>query len=452
MISFHQLSHVKSFGISLIRKGLGSVAVQAANRLLVLIVGVVLARMLGPEGYGTYVYAFAIMSFLMVAASAGVPTLLMREIAAAEARNEWVYLRWGIKRSFQLVTSVSVFLSIFGFIILSSMAESISSSMAYTMMMMLVLLPVSAILKVVGHALWGLRRVVTAQIVMTVLTSAFMIIIVSVLFFIYPQLRLPWVAMAVQIFAGIIAIAIGGCLLKKAVPTTNSYYSPAEFQKKVQLKHALPFLFISGSTILNTQTDIIMLGWFAKPEELGIYRIAVQGAILLPAMTLHIGNAITAPNFARLYTKNDMIQLQSLVTMVARAIFLFSVLIVLMMVFLGDFAIEWLFGKAFISAYEPLMILILGQLFAMSFGQVDTLLTMTGHEKIVHHLYWKTAIINVCLNLTLIPFLGMIGAAIATSLSLIFRTAMLGKYVKSKLDISSGPCICGARKIISSYL
>ena len=52
----------------LIRGALGSAGIQVVNRLLALVLGVVLARALGPESYGVYVYAFAIMSLLMVLA------------------------------------------------------------------------------------------------------------------------------------------------------------------------------------------------------------------------------------------------------------------------------------------------------------------------------------------------------------------------------------------------
>jgi len=59
----------------LIRGGLGSAGIQAANRVLTLALGIVLARGLGAEGYRVYAYAFALMSLLMVAAEANTPHL-----------------------------------------------------------------------------------------------------------------------------------------------------------------------------------------------------------------------------------------------------------------------------------------------------------------------------------------------------------------------------------------
>lgn len=78
-----------SFHSQLVRGGAASALIQVVNRLLALGLGVVLARGLGTEGYGIYAYAFALMTLLMVFADLGMPTLLMREVAANQASHDW---------------------------------------------------------------------------------------------------------------------------------------------------------------------------------------------------------------------------------------------------------------------------------------------------------------------------------------------------------------------------
>ena len=108
----------KSLKAQLIRGGLGTAGVQPSNRLLMLALGIVLALNLGPDGYGVYAYAFAIMSLLMVTAEAGVPTLLMREVAASLGRAEWGLLRGALHRGTQFVALAATTVSLIGLLVL----------------------------------------------------------------------------------------------------------------------------------------------------------------------------------------------------------------------------------------------------------------------------------------------------------------------------------------------
>lgn len=420
----------------LIRGALGSAGVQAASRFLALGLSVILARTLGPEGYGIYAYAFAIMSLLMVAAEAGVPTLLMREVAAAEARGNWGHLRGALRRGVQFVALVSVIIAAVGLITMALLEDGMAPASLYTIALMLLVLPVVAIAKTFGHALWGLHRVVTAQIVLSIITPALAITFVSGVFIFWPTIRSPSAAMAAQLAAALTTLIIAAVLLKRAMPAATHRVAP-EFQSREWLRSALPFILIGGAGFINTQTDIIMLGWFAEPEEVGIYRVAVQGALLVPAMTLYIGNAILAPLFARLNAQGDTAQLQHIVTRAARVILSVAMPLILLLMLAGEPAIVWLFGVEFASAYRPFLILAATQLAVIGFGQVDFLLSMTGHERTINRVLWQTACLNVLLNAALIPYFSSNGAALATSASLLLRAIIMRSHVKKKLRLST---------------
>lgn len=131
-----------SLKAQLIRGTLGSAGIQAANRILALTLGIVLARALGVTGYGVYAYALAIMSLLMVIAEAGVPTLLMREVAASHGRAEWSLLRGALRRGGQFVGLVATSVSTFGLLVLFWMADTLSLPVLYTTGFMLLVLPI----------------------------------------------------------------------------------------------------------------------------------------------------------------------------------------------------------------------------------------------------------------------------------------------------------------------
>lgn len=419
----------------LVRGGLGSAGIQAANRVLSLALGVVLARTLGAEGYGIYAYAFALMSLLMVPAEAGVPTLIMREVAANQGREEWGVLRGLLQRATQFVALTSTTISLLALVVVWCVAGSLTPTVLYTTTLMLMVLPLSAGARTVAHAMRGLHRVVIGQAIDLLLRPALVLMFVGIVFTLWPQYRQPHVAMAAQLLAALGLLIAGGLVLKSFIPAPAKI-APPVYRGREWLRSALPFTLIGGAGIINSHTDIIMLGWFIGKQEVGIYRVAVQGATLV-AFSLQVANAVVAPQFARIYAQRDMATLQRLVTRSAQIILVAALPVALAFALAGDHIVAWVFGAEFAAAHIPLAILALGQLVNAGFGSVGYLLNMTGHENISARILWQTALLNIGLNVVLIPFFGMNGAAIATAISLITWNLLLFRQVKAKMQITS---------------
>jgi O-antigen/teichoic acid export membrane protein len=103
----------------------------------------------------------------------------------------------------------------------------------------------------------------------------------------------------------------------------------------------------------------------------------------------------------------------------------------------GGRVVRWIFGAEYVSASNPLAILVLGQLVNAAFGSVGFLLNMTGHERIAARVLWQTAALNIAISLTLIPGLGVLGAAIGNAVSLAVWNLLLHRQVNRQLGISS---------------
>lgn len=431
----HHLATGDGLKARLIRSGLGSAGIQAANRVLALALGIVLARTLGAEGYGVYAYAFAIMSLLMVAAEAGVPTLLMREVAASQAREEWGLLRGVLRRAGQFVAVAAGSVALVGLLILWAVGDRLSDTMFTTMALMLLVLPLAAGTKAIAHALMGLHKVVLGQAVNQFLRPLLVLVLVGSGFLLWPELRQPPYAMAAQLFGAAIVLAAGLFVLRRLMPSKAATAPPA-YRSREWLRSALPFTLIGGAGVINNQTDIIMLGWFTGSEDVGIYRVAVQGAMLV-AFSLQVANAVLGPQFSRFYAQGDMVRLQHLVTQSARVILLTALPVALVFILFGALVVSWVFGAEFTTAHWPLAILAAGQLVNAGFGSVGFLLNMTGHESIAARMLWRTAFLNIVFNAVLIPLYGMNGAAIATTISLAIWNALLFRQVRQRLGIFS---------------
>lgn len=420
----------------LLRGGAGSVLIRAGNRLLGLLLGIVLARGLGAEGYGIYAYAFAVMGLLMVLAEAGVPTLLLREVAASLGQARWGLLRGALVRGGQFVGLASVTVSLAGLLVLWAAADRLSHAELHTTLLMLAVLPLAALARMIAHAMRGLERVVAGQVVELLLRPLLVLPAVAALFLYSPALRQPQYAMAAQLVAVAVVVLAGWWALKRNLPA-EAASRPPEYRTRQWLKSALPFTLIGGAGIINNQADIIMLGWFRPSADVGIYRVAVQGSVLV-AFGLQAANAVVAPHFSRLYAAGDRVRLQRLVTTSARVILLAAVPVAAAFVLAGDAIAAWVFGAEFAASHGALAILSVGQLCNAAFGSVGFLLNMTGHESDTARALWTTAVLNIVLNAALIPFFGKEGAAVASAVSLVTWNVMLYRLVRKQLGIRPG--------------
>jgi len=417
----------------LLRGGAGSALVQAANGFVALALSVVLARALGTEGYGLYAYAFSIMGLLMALAEMGFPTLLIREVAASKSRSDWRLLRGAVVRSSQFVLITATVVSVVGLLILNAFDDSLSLVEKQTWLYMLMLLPLAALTKIIASALKGLYLVVAGQTLEALLRPVLVLVGLMVLFYTMPTLRQPHYAMGAQLLAGAITMAVAMLVIRRQMPKAVWNATP-QYQNLAWLKSAIPFTLISGAGIINNQADIIMLGGLRQVDDVGVYRVAMQVAMLVMFWLQAIGAFVT-PHFARLYAQSDMEGLQRLATMSARVILFGALPAAMILGFAGEWLLGLVYGQEYLASFAPLLVLVLGQLLATFFGAVGPLLSMAGLERTIANSMWASVISNIVLNFTLIPIYGATGAALATSMTLVGWTFFLYLLSKRRLGI-----------------
>lgn len=425
----------KELKTRLLRDSVASAALQALSQGLALILGIVLARCLGAEGYGIYAYAFAIMSLLMVAAEAGVPTLLMREVAASHERKEWSTLRAVLIKAGQLVIAAASLVALAGIGVLWWLSESLSPKVFYTTLFMLLALPITALAKTAAHATRGLQQVVVSQVIELLARPLLAIALICIFFFIFSTPTDPQYAMAAQLGAAILTLGISLAALYWLTPK-EIYSSSGQPQSINWLRSSLPFVLIGGAGIINSQTDIIMVGSFMNPDDVGIYRVAVQASLLV-SFGLQVANNVFAPRFAKLYTQGNVNELKRILTYSSRIVLAATVPPVILLVLWGGSIASWLFGSTFEQSHLPLAILAIGELIGASRGPLGYLLYMIGQEKRMMQILLLSAALNIALNFILIPLLGLLGAALATASCQAIRLLLIHKTVSKGLKRNS---------------
>ena len=420
----------------LLRGGIGSVAVKIAATGLSFAVAVVLARMLGPEGYGVYAYAFALVSLLAIPAQFGLPSLVIRETAKAQANEDWALMRGLWRWATGMAGAISIALALAAGGIAWIFADRFTEAQFATFAWGLILIPLIALGNLRGAALRGLRRVVAGQLPESVLRPGLLVLLVLGAVWLWGGEALtPSGAMALHTAAAGAAFLIGAVMLQRARPVAVKARPAPAYNSRAWMAAALPLALLMGMQMINQHTDILMLGLFRPADEVGIYRVVVQGGTLV-VFGLQAVNMVVAPQFARLHSLGDKASLQRVATLSARAGLAIALPVALAFILFGEAILGWIFGPAFAAGAIALAIIAVGQLVNAGFGSVGYLLNMTGHERDTALGVAIAAGCNIILNLILIPPLGMNGAALATALTLVIWNGLLWRDAWRRLGFS----------------
>src|SRR5205823_5633754 len=155
------------------------------------------------------------------------------------------------------------------------------------------------------------------------------------------------------------------------------------------------------------------LGSLKGAKETGVFAI-VSRLSDLEGYMLFAMNVVLAPVISKLFTENNLHELQRVITNSLRIGFIFSLPIIICFLFFPTFFLGF-FGDEFGAGKFALILLTISQVVNFATGSVGYLLTMTGHQRTAIRLLILCALLTTLLSVLLIPKWGVNGAAIAAA-------------------------------------
>jgi len=221
--------------------------------------------------------------------------------------------------------------------------------------------------------------------------------------------------MAPLLITGIVGFFVMISVLKRVSGVSNAQIVKSKFDTSL-LKYSYPLMFV---TILQTfmhWMDILMLGYFTDATTVGLYHPAARTAGLLQALLLSF-ISIYAPMMAQFHGEGDRKKMDHTYKLVSRWLLICAIPIsAVFIIFPGKVLL--LFGQEYLPSAKILIILTGATFIQAVLGAAGPALSMSGHTKLV---LWNTIgafALNFGLNIYFIPKHGIIGAAIATLISL----------------------------------
>jgi O-antigen/teichoic acid export membrane protein len=382
------------------------------NQSSLLLIMAVLALRLDKADVGRYAECWALLTLLGLLSLAGFRAALTRFVAMHLADDDAGRLRGTVR----LGLSLTVVGSVLAGGVLALAAEDIADlfhdpSLRPALLLVALALPASTMEDAALAATQGWR----SQRAYTLIGAIF-----------DPVSRLLLTGVTVALGAGLIgalwslvAAAWTGAALSlvalgrrmRTVPRATPTYAVREI---------FGFSMVSWGSALATTgliwADTLLLGYLATQEDVGVYTVATRLVTLAVFVMAPINNSFI-PHMAHLYHVGDRAGAERAFGAANRWIVRLSMpAFVMLLIFPAD--LLGFFGKGFATAATVTVILAAGQMVNAAVGPCGSVLNMSGHVRL--SLVDNVAVLvgNVALNLWLIPQHGIVGAAVAWSLSL----------------------------------
>jgi O-antigen/teichoic acid export membrane protein len=376
----------------LIRMGLG------------LLVGVWVARYLGPEGYGQLSFAGSYVMIFSAIALFGLESIVVRELVKHPEAERAI-----LGTTCLIRTAAGLFSYLLAIVVLLVLRPD-----DRTAVLLVALLGSSLLVQAVEASdLWFQSRVL----------SRYTVICRSTAFIISSGLKVLLVLTGASLTAIAAATAVEALLAALLLVIVHSRQSGVGLLRwrldhswfRRLLTGSVPMVLSGVVLMVYLRIDQVMLGALASQAEVGLYAAAVR----ISEVWYFVPSAIVSSVFPGLVAlrSTDPEQFERKLQQLYNLLAFLGYAVALPVTFIAPWLVRLLFGSAYQTAAPLLAVLIWAGLFAnLSVVRNAHFIALDWGRSLL----WATSLgatSNVLLNLLLIPRYGALGAAIATCLS-----------------------------------
>ena len=369
-----------------------------------LLVGVWVARYLGPEGYGQLSFAGSYVMIFSAIALFGLESIVVRELVKHPEAERAILGTTCLIRS--AAGLLSYLLAIAVLLVLRPDDR--------TALLLVALLGSSLLVQAVEASdLWFQSRVL----------SRYTVICRSTAFIISSALKVLLVLSGASLAAIAAATAVEALLAALLLVLAHTRYSNAGILTwrwdtnwfRRLLTGSAPMVLSGVVLMVYLRIDQVMLGALASQAEVGLYAAAVR----ISEVWYFVPSAIVSSVFPGLVAlrNTDPEQFERKLQQLYNLLAFLGYAVALPVTFIAPWLVRLLFGSAYQAAAPLLAVLIWAGLFAnLSVVRNAHFIALDWGRSLL----WATSLgatANVLLNLLLIPRYGALGAAIATCLS-----------------------------------
>jgi O-antigen/teichoic acid export membrane protein len=392
---------------------------------------ILLAKNLSIEAYGLFYAVFAFIGILASFRTFGMGQSLIKFIPEFKLQKRFSLIKSGIVYYFLIQFIIFVIMLFVLFLFAEKLALFYFKDInAIGLLILLGLAFLFAIFESLFHVLFlGYSR--SSYYSFTTFFQMFLVVIITFILF---ELGIGYLSPAYgYLFASIIAGIVYFILFKNL--------SPEFFKAKLCLNSKLfkkLFLFglpLTASAIVASSVgyiDTLILTYFTTLKDVALYHVALPIAMLLRYFTKSV-SLIIIPLSSEIYLKSKDLLVES-VKKIQKYLLIVIIPLALVMAIFAPNIISLLFGKDYLGAVTALRILSVSAIFYSVAHVNSNLLLGIGKSTSNAKIMASGSIIALILNLILIPFYGVLGAAISVLIASLFIFVLSAIYLRKTIE------------------
>jgi len=372
-------------------------------------IAVMLARLLGANGYGIYNLALSVATVGAILPLLGLDTAILRYTAIFAGRRDWA----GVRANLRLMLGLSVAFSLVVSVTLVVFADAVAGALLHDrrlapLVMISALMVPTLVLNIqLGAALRGLRRI--GHEVLVDLVAQPLIRLALLLVFVLIGLTVPHALLSWTI-ASFIATVLLALFVIRAIPRVGDGNGTRVSTPEL-IRFSAPVFLSNVVSKSGHQLQTLLLGALSTVSAVGVFAVATNVNLIGSLFHSSLVSA-SMPPFAAAQDRENRGALQKLYQLTSKWSLTLNLPIFLLVVAYPQ-ALLAVFGPEFRAGAVPLMILAGANLVNAATGMSGAVLDMTGYTGLKLLNAVVSVVLGIVLNLVLVPSLGLIGAAIA---------------------------------------
>ncbi len=388
---------------------------------------IVIARLLTPDAYGEVDIGLALLTFsttiALIGLQSGVPRYMSRFDDEANTRGAWLtgLLIAG-------ATSIPIALVLFfnAELVAATFFERPEST--HLLLLFVACIPFSVGFQVAISGIQGQENTIYRTYAHDLLFPGFRLFLLVGLLYTGFGILAAGIAYLV---ATIVAFVVAHVLLNRLIPLIGTF----KLHAREMLFFSIPLVFATLLSRLLTRTDTLMLGYFRSSYEVGLYGAAYP---LASGMLLVLSSFgfMFLPLASRLDANDKRSEIDAIYKLTTKWIYIVTFPLFLTFVVFSSDVLAVIFGGEYAQAGFALSILAVGFFTSAAFGRNRETISALGFTTWVFIANALAFVVNVVLNLLLIPRYGIAGAAVTSALSFIVLNGTVYVILKWRFDIS----------------
>jgi O-antigen/teichoic acid export membrane protein len=417
---------------SLVRRLAGAAfLIRVVSAALAFVSQILLARWMGGFEFGIYIYAWTWVLLIGGMVDLGLGSAAQRFIPEYVEHKQFALLRGFLSGSRWFALASATAAAILGAAVVTIVAPYIDRETVVPLYISCAALPM--------FGLWSVQSGVARSYNWVNLGLApnyiqRQLVLLGLMGFAYALgLRTDAVVATLIGIIALVTVSFGQLLVLNRRLAGAVERGPRAYAPRAWFATALPIAMVEAFYLLLTYSDIIVLKQFRPPDEVAIYYAAAKTLAMVAFIYYSVAQTI-AHKFAEYHVSGDRKRLAAFLKQSVRLTFWPSLGAIVLLLLVGRPLLQ-LFGRDFVSGYYLMFIIAVGLLARASVGPAERLLNMLGERRSAALVYGLSFALNVLLCVLLIPRFGLAGAAIGSSVALVFESASLFLIAKRRLGL-----------------